>query len=90
LYSPTLAQRPEILVVTKLDLTDAAEASERIADELCREVLAISAVTGKGIPALVHRIADLLEQLPATFEARPDLAASASVPALPLTSSTGG
>ena len=31
LYSPTLAQRPEILVVTKMDLTDAAEASERIA-----------------------------------------------------------
>jgi hypothetical protein len=43
-------------------------------------------VTGKGIPALVHRIADLLEQLPATFEARPEpakateLAASSIAP----------
>src|SRR3954454_16102149 len=79
LYSPMLAQRPEVLVVTKLDLTGAAEASERIAHELCREILAISAVTGKGIPALVHRLADLLEQLPNTFEAGPvPVAASAS------------
>src|SRR5215831_8940041 len=54
LYSPRLAARPEVLVVTKLDLTGAAEASERIANELCREVLPISAVTGKGIPALVQ------------------------------------
>jgi GTP-binding protein len=61
LYSPRLAERPEILVVTKLDLTGAAEASERIAHELCRDVLPISAVTGKGIPALVQRIATLLE-----------------------------
>src|SRR4051794_5562933 len=81
LYSPTLAQRPEVLVVTKMDLTGAAEASERIASELCRDVLTISAVTGKGIPALMHRIADLLDQLPSTFEAGPAPAASSSVPA---------
>jgi GTP-binding protein len=68
LYSPALAQRPEVLVVTKLDLTGAAEAAERIAGELCRDVLSISAVTGKGIPALVHRLADLLEQLPTTAD----------------------
>ena len=30
--------------------------------------LTISAVTGKGIPPLVHRIADLLDQLPPTLE----------------------
>jgi GTP-binding protein len=90
LYSPTLAQRPEILVVTKMDLTGAAEASARIANELCREVLAISAVTGKGIPALVHRIADLLEQLPSTFEAKPELAAVGPATALPSSSSLGG
>jgi GTP-binding protein len=79
LYSPTLAQRPEILVVTKLDLTDAAEACERIAHELCREVLAISAVTGKGIPALVQRIVQLLEPAPDAGEARIE-AAPATVP----------
>lgn len=85
-YSPMLAQRPEILVVTKLDLTGAAGASDRLADELCREVLPISAVTGKGIPALVHRIADLLEQLPATFEARP--APTVASPSIAIASSS--
>jgi GTP-binding protein len=71
LYSPRLAQRPEILVVTKLDLTGAQEASERIAHELCREVLPLSAVTGKGIPALVQRIAALLEPADAPPVAAP-------------------
>jgi len=63
-YSPALAARPEVLVVTKLDLTGSEAARERIATELCREVLPISAVTGRGIPALVHRLGDLLDQLP--------------------------
>ena len=64
LYSPSLAARPEVIVVTKLDLTGSEAARERIAAELCREVIPISAVTGKGIPALVHRIGELLNQLP--------------------------
>ena len=64
-YSPALAHRPELLVVTKMDLTGAAEARERIASELCREVVPISAVTGQGIPQLIHRIVELLDRLPA-------------------------
>jgi GTP-binding protein len=88
LYSPALARRPEILVVTKLDMTGAEAASERIAEELCREVLVISAVTGKGIPALIARIVALLEQAPATFEAPPDPAV-AIAPAPSPASSTG-
>ncbi len=67
-YSPSLANRPELLVITKMDMTDAAEAGARIARELCREALHISAVTGQGIPALVHRIADMLDQLPPTID----------------------
>jgi GTPase len=62
-YSPALADRPELLVVTKMDMTGAAEARERIAHELCREVIAISAVTGQGIPPLIHQIVGLLEQI---------------------------
>ncbi|QEH37196.1 GTPase Obg [Aquisphaera giovannonii] len=57
-YSPSLAERPEIVVVTKLDLTDAQAARDRIARELGREVLSISAVTGKGIPVLLRAIQD--------------------------------
>ena len=64
-YSPALAKRPELLVITKLDVTDATEAAERIARELGQTPLRISAVTGLGIPQLIHRIADRLDQLPA-------------------------
>jgi GTPase len=70
-YSPALVHRPELVVVTKMDLTGAAEARARIADALGREVLAISAVTGQGIPALVHRIAENLDQLPASPSVEP-------------------
>ena len=57
-----------MLVVTKLDLTGSEAARERIAAELCRDILPISAVTGKGIPPLIHRIGALLDQLPAPGE----------------------
>ena len=57
--------------MTKLDLTGAEAARDRIAAELCREVIPISAVTGKGLPALIHRIADLLAETPVARRARP-------------------
>jgi GTP-binding protein len=63
-YSPSLARRPEVLAITKMDLTGAAEAGERIARELCREAVLISAVTGKGVPQLIRTIAETLERLP--------------------------
>ncbi len=85
-YSPALAAQPELLVVTKMDLTGADEARERIEHELCREVLAISAVTGKGIPALIQRIAEMLEQLSAEpSEAdMPDMTTAPSTPTAPV------
>jgi len=55
-YSPALAARPELVVVTKMDLTDAEEARERLAREIGRDVLSISAVTGRGIPTLLRAI----------------------------------
>jgi GTP-binding protein len=73
LYSPALAARPELILVTKLDMTGSAAAAERISAELCREVLPISAVTGKGIPTLVHRIGELLDKLPPPTETTPFL-----------------
>ena len=60
-YSPSLAERPELVVVTKMDVTGAVPARDRIAGELGRDVVAISAVTGQGIPQLIHRLIDLLE-----------------------------
>lgn len=60
-YSPALEKRPELVVVTKMDVTGAETARARIARELGREVVAISAVTGQGIPQLIHRLIDLLD-----------------------------
>lgn len=62
-YSPALAARPELLILTKMDITGADELKVQVERDLCREVMAISAVTGQGIPALIHRIAELLQQL---------------------------
>jgi GTP-binding protein len=64
-------------------VTGAAEARDRIAHQLNREVLAISAVTGQGIPQLIHQIVVMLraqrEQNPLTEPLSvPILAAAAS------------
>lgn len=78
-YSPALAKRPELVVVTKMDLTGAPEEAARLRETLGREVLAISAVTGHGIPALIHRIGDLLENLPPAEEASEPITVSAPI-----------
>ena len=52
---------PSCLVITKMDVTGASESRERITRELCRDAVAISAVTGQGIPQLIHRIVAMLE-----------------------------
>jgi GTP-binding protein len=83
-YSQALAERPELLVVSKLDVTGAVEARARISAELEREVLGISAVTGQGIPQLLQRIIELLRECktaPAPVEALAVPIAAAAVPA---------
>lgn len=64
-YDAELARRPEIVALTKADLLepDAAESvRRRLADELGRPVLLISAVTGRGLNELVAAIAKALEE----------------------------
>ena len=56
-YNERLCERPEIVVVTKCELPGAAEVRQRLADELQREVLLISAVTGQGLNHLTGAIA---------------------------------
>jgi len=74
-YSPALAGRPELLVVTKMDLTGAEESRDRVARELGKDVLSISAVSGKGIPTLIHGIQERLREQQ-TEESPPELAPS--------------
>lgn len=61
LYDESLVARPELVVVTKCELPDAAEVAERLEVEIGQPVLRISAVTGKGLPDLINRVFDVLK-----------------------------
>ena len=53
LYNPKLAERPELVAVTKCELPTAEETVARLADALERPVRRISAVTGTGLGELI-------------------------------------
>ena len=57
-HSPELAARPRLVVMNKGDLLDDGEATVTGIDD---EVLTVSAITGDGLPELLHRIADLVD-----------------------------
>jgi GTP-binding protein len=63
-YNDELAQRPEVLVVTKAELPGAEEVRAELAEESGREVLLISAVTGQGLSDLMAAITQQLNQTP--------------------------
>jgi GTP-binding protein len=63
LYDPALAERPEIPVVTKGELADAATAAELLSETIGRPVLVLSSVTGKGLPALLQEVIRQLDLL---------------------------
>ena len=65
LHDPHLAEKPEVVAVSKGELTGSEEVRERLERELGREVLAISAVTGQGLSRLVKVIVERLTSLPA-------------------------
>ncbi|MFN0135133.1 MAG: GTPase ObgE [Phycisphaerae bacterium] len=53
-YSPRLAERTEILVGTKTDLTDAEVSMEMLREDLPKPIMAISGVTGQGLKELAE------------------------------------
>lgn len=61
-YNPQLKTRPEIIVVTKSELPPAQEVAATLKDETENDVFLISAVTGDGLPRLLNRIDQVLEQ----------------------------
>ncbi|MBN2476286.1 MAG: GTPase ObgE [Pirellulales bacterium] len=60
-HDERLGHRPEIVTVTKADLPAAAVVQRELGEELGREVLLISAVTGQGLNTLVGAIARKLQ-----------------------------
>jgi GTP-binding protein len=63
LYSPALAAKPEVVAVSKAELTGSEEVRERLQRELRRPVLVVSAVTGRGLSQLVGAVAAELAQV---------------------------
>jgi GTP-binding protein len=55
-YSAALAAKPEIVVATKTDMPGAAEALRRLRRDLGVPVLALSALTGEGVPRFVREL----------------------------------
>jgi GTP-binding protein len=60
LYSKELADKPEVVAVSKAELPGSEEVRQRLERELGREVLAVSAVTGQGLARLVGAVAGRL------------------------------
>jgi len=63
-YNPALGERPEIVAVSKAELPGAEPLRQQLAEEIGREVLLISAVTGQGLDVLTATIARQLEEEP--------------------------
>jgi GTPase len=66
-FSPTLAQKPMIVVATKLDATTNRERLEKLRAFAARrglEFYAISSASGEGITELVRGMANMLDRLP--------------------------
>ncbi len=66
LYSLPLAEKPEVVCISKAELTDSEQVRDRLAAEIGREVLLISSVTGQGMAQLVGRIAQTIQELKRT------------------------
>lgn len=65
-YRPTLAAKPEIVVLSKADLLPGDDTGRRVlADEIERPVLAVSSASGQGLDRLVGTILERLEEMDA-------------------------
>ncbi len=56
LYNPLLLEKPEILVANKMDLLEAKENLKNFKKEIKKEVIPISALTGKGVKELIWKV----------------------------------
>lgn len=67
LFDARLEQKPQLIVLNKIDLPDAQAWEPLIAERLKEEGLSfcsISAATGKGVRPMLYRVKQMLEELP--------------------------
>jgi GTP-binding protein len=64
LHGRGLTDKPEVVAVSKAELTGSEDVRRRLERDLSREVLAISSVTGQGLSRLVGAVVEQLSQTP--------------------------
>jgi GTP-binding protein len=62
-YAVPLDRKPEIVCISKGELTGAEDVQRQLTADLGRDVLLISAVTGQGLSKLVGQVAQLLDEI---------------------------
>ncbi len=71
LYNPKLSQKPQIVVLSKVDLLEDRQVLETFRSKLAQSELSIidiSAATGEGIPDLLNVVIEKLAELPANAD----------------------
>ena len=66
LHSQVLAEKPQVVVANKMDLTGSRENLQRFSEEIDQEVMPISGATGEGIGALMEQLWREIHQEEAT------------------------
>ena len=89
-FNPELADKRQMIVVNKLDVTEVRERREELAvalksalremGEPSGEVLFISAATGEGVDAMLARISSTLEELPKDEVSEQETSAARAIP----------
>ena len=72
LFDAELARKPQVVAINKLDLTEVRERLPAIRADFAAlgiEPLALSAATGEGVPAILARVATVLDELAAATPA---------------------
>ncbi len=67
LFDPAMAEKPQVVAVNKMDLTDVAERWPELKARLAKigiQPMAISAVAGTGVRELLYKAAELLREAP--------------------------
>ncbi len=68
LFNPSLAGKPQVVALNKIDLPEVRERADEIVESLrgqgVGEVFPISALTGEGVERLMRKVAETLEQVP--------------------------
>ena len=76
LFDPALGDKPQIVVLNKMDMPEAEvkweSVKERLQEKGYQDVFSISAITNQGIKPVLYRAAELLKEVPA-YEYRAEI-----------------